>query len=284
MENVLTIDVEDWYHVCGTEALSEVPAAERRVRRNTESLLVLLEECSVKATFFVLGSVAVHDPELVSLIASSGHEVASHGYSHRLVPELGKEGFRNEVRRTGELLALHSGRWPVGFRAPQWSLGALTPWAFDILLEEGCRYDSSLNPLPFVGNRRGSLIPYRTSGGMLEFPPLVAPLPGINLPTGGGWGFRFFPRSFVAWSIRKLNDRGYPAVLYIHPREMEADGPRMKLSPLRGFATYGPRRSVSDRLKKILSRYQFTTLERLAESWDTVSSFRHTMPHQPSPR
>jgi hypothetical protein len=160
----------------------------------------------------------------------------------------------------------------------------LTPWAFDILREEGYRYDSSLNPLPFVGNRRGSQIPYRTTGGLLEFPPLVTPIPGINLPTGGGWGFRFFPRSFVTGSIRKLNDRGYPAVLYLHPREMEADGPRLKLSPLRGFAVYGPRSSVADRLRTVLSRYRFTTLEQLAESWDTVSSFRHTMPPQPSLR
>jgi polysaccharide deacetylase family protein (PEP-CTERM system associated) len=282
MENVLTIDVEEWYHVCGVGRLPDMRTVEHRVRRTTESLLGLLEACGVTATFFILGSVADRDPELVTLIASSGNEIASHGWSHRLVPELGKEGFRDEVQRTGELLARLSGRWPVGFRAPQWSLGTLTPWAFDILREAECRYDSSLNPLPFVGERRGSLIPYRTSNGMLEFPPLVAPLPGINLPTGGGWGFRFFPRSFVTWSIRKLNDRGYPAILYLHPREMEADGPRVKLSPLRSFAAYGPRSSAADRLKYVLSRYRFTTLERLTESWDTVSSSRHTMPHQPS--
>ena len=161
MENVLTIDVEEWYHVCGVR-LPDMRTVEHRVRRCTESLLGLLEACGVTATFFILGSVADRDPELVTLIASSGHEIASHGWSHRLVPELGKEGFRDEVQRTGELLARLSGRWPVGFRAPQWSLGALTPWAFDILREAGYRYDSSLNPLPFVGEWRGSLIPYRT--------------------------------------------------------------------------------------------------------------------------
>jgi len=278
MGNALTVDVEDWYHVCGTEPLPVVSAAECRVRRNTEALLALLDEFGVHATFFILGCVAHQDPGLVPLIASAGHEVASHGFSHRLVPELGKEGFRDEVRQTGDILAHQAGRRPVGFRAPQWSLGASTPWAFDILQEEGYRYDSSANPLPFVGERNGSRFPYRTRGGMLEFPPLVTPLPGINLPTGGGWGFRFFPHLIVTWGIRRLNGRGCPAVLYLHPREMETAGPRLKLSPLREFAVYGPRTSVVGRLRKILSRYRFTTMERLAESWDTVSSFRHSMP------
>ena len=284
MENALTVDVEDWYHVCDAGPLPEAPAVQRRVRQATESLLALLDEYGVKATFFVLGSVSRHDPALVSLIVSSGHEIASHGFSHRLVPELGREGFRDELIRTGDLLERQTGRRPVGFRAPQWSLGASTPWAFEILRKEGYRYDSSLNPLPIVGDRRGSRLPHRIAGGLLEFPPLVTSFPGINLPTGGGWGFRFFPQQLVTWSIRRLNEEGYPAVLYLHPREMEPNGPRLKLSPLREFVVYGPRRSVADRLRPLLSRYRFTTLEHLADSWDTASSFRHTMPPQPSLR
>lgn len=283
MENALTIDVEEWFHVCGVGQLPDVITSERRVRHAVELILTLLADYGITATFFVLGSVARHDPGMVSLIASSGHEVASHGFSHRLVPELGRDGFRDELRRTGELLARHAGRNPVGFRAPQWSLGRAAPWAFDILCEEGYRYDSSLNPLPFVGERHGSRIPHRVSGGLLEFPPLVTRLPLINLPTGGGWGFRFFPLPLVTGSIRRLNDRGCPAVLYLHPREMDPDSPRMKLSPFREFVVYGPRRSAADRLRALLSSHRFTTLERLTDLWDTASSFRHSMPPRPSP-
>lgn len=282
MKNALTVDVEEWYHVCGVGQLPEGRDPEHRVRRNTEALLELLDEFGVTATFFVLGSVACHDPGLVARIASSGHEIASHGYSHRLVPEIGRDRFRDEIRRTGELLERQSGRHPVGFRAPQWSLGSKTPWAFEILREEGYRYDSSLNPLPFVGDRRGLRTPYLVAGGLLEFPPLVTPLPGLNLPTGGGWGFRFFPRQFVTAGIRGLNNQGCPAVLYIHPREMDPHGPRLQLPRLREFVVYGPRRSVAQRLRPLLASLKFTTLEHLADLWDSASSYRPTTPLRPS--
>ncbi len=281
MENALTIDVEEWYHLCGPETLPEVSGRVRRVLNNTRQILALLDEAGIKGTFFLLGCVAEEEPSLAPLIAGAGHEIASHGWSHRLVTTLEPEEFRKELRRTGDLLEAQTGRRPIGFRAPQWSLGAATPWAFRILLEEGYRYDSSLTPLPFVGNRRGLRVPHEIAGGLLEFPPLVTPFPGINLPTGGGWGFRFFPRSLVTGSIRRLNQGGSPAVLFIHPREMEPDGPRVKLTPFREFIVYGPRRSVAERLKPLLSCYRFTTLERLTDLWDTASSSRHTMPLQP---
>jgi peptidoglycan-N-acetylglucosamine deacetylase len=278
MENALTIDVEEWYHLCGVPA----PATkERRVLKNTGTILSLLNEYGVKATFFILGSVAETEPELAPLIATAGHEIASHGWSHRLVTTLQPEEFRSELRRTGDLLEHQTGKRPIGFRAPQWSLGAATPWAFKILREEGYRYDSSLNPLPFVGNRHGLRVPHPVVDGLLEFPPLVTPFSGINLPTGGGWGFRFFPRFFADRSIRELNGKGSPAVLYLHPREMEPDGPRVRLSLFKEFVVYGPRRSVTERLQPLMSRYRFTTLEHLADLWDTASSSRHTMPRQP---
>ncbi len=278
MKNALTIDVEEWYHLCSSDPLPEPERRERRVIKNIEVLLSLLNEFGVSATFFILGSLAHSEPALVPLIAGAGHEIASHGWSHRLVTTLTPEEFREELRCTADLLERQSGRRPIGYRAPQWSLGKSIPWAFTILAEEGYRYDSSLNPLPFVGDRSGLRIPHEIAGDLLEFPPLVTPFPGLNLPTGGGWGFRFFPGSFVTGSIGKLNDRGYPAILYLHPREMESDGPRVKLSPLREFVVYGPRRCATERLRLILSRYQFTTLEHLTDLWATASLSRHTMP------
>jgi polysaccharide deacetylase family protein (PEP-CTERM system associated) len=273
LDNAITIDVEEWFHVCGVGPEPVIPPSGRRVRQNIGRILALLAAFDVKATFFVLGSVAEEEPELVPMIAAAGHEIASHGYSHRLVYQLGPEQFRDEIRRTGEILGRQAGFMPIGFRAPQWSLSPATPWAFEILKEEGYRYDSSLNPLPFVGDRRGPRGPFKleTGGGSLfEIPPMVTRLPFISIPSGGGWGFRFFPLPLISGTMRRLNESGKPAVLYLHPREMEASGPRLKLPPLKSFAAYGPRNDAAGRLEHLLGRFSFSTLRRLVESWESA--------------
>jgi peptidoglycan-N-acetylglucosamine deacetylase len=266
MTNALTIDLEDWYHGCCAVPQPDVPPGQRRLRPNTERILSLLEECGVKATFFVLGSVAAGDRSLVPMIAAAGHEVSSHGYSHTLTERLDSEAFRSEIRRTRDMLADQAGTVPVGFRAPQWSLGEKTPWALEILQEEGCLYDSSFSPLHFVGNPRGPRVPFRIAtraGSLVEFPPMVTPFPLLNLPTGGGWGFRFFPLSLIRRTMRNLNERGVPAVLYLHPRELDPQGPRLELSPLQSFVSYGPRTDAGARLRELLTSFPFRTLKEL---------------------
>jgi len=272
--NALTIDLEDWYHGCCARGCPDVPPDRRRVRMNTDKILSLLDEYRVRATFFVLGSIAEAEPSLVPAIAAKGHEIASHGYSHTLVPRLGPVLFRDELRRTAEVLLKQCGTRPVGFRAPQWSLGAGTPWAMEILSQEGYRYDSSLNPLPFIGDRRGSRAPFtiKTSAGALaEFPPLVTPTPLGNLPTGGGWGFRFFPQPVLRRTLRNLNRSGKPAVLYLHPRELDPDGPRLPLPPWRSFLSYGPRTDAAPRLAALFGSFTFHTLKELSASWPHAS-------------
>lgn len=270
MHNVLTIDVEDWYHVCGLKNEPDVSPSQRRVRRNIEMILSILDEFGIKATFFILGCIAQSDPELAPLIAAGGHEIASHGYSHRLVTQLSPDEFRDEIRRTGTLLLQQSGQRPVGFRAPQWSLSLTkTAWAFEILAQEGYLYDSSLNPLPFVGDSRGSRFPFSLSAGkgiLLEFPPLVAPSLIGNLPAGGGWGLRLFPLGFVINVINRYNHQNQPAVLYLHPREVDPDGPRLPLSPLKKFAAYGTRQDAVSLLRCLLGRYKFTSMRELAST------------------
>ena len=232
-----------------------------------------MAEYDVRATFFVLGSVAEAIPELVPGIAANGHEIASHGYSHRQVTELDPSGFRDELGHTGEILESQSGQKTVGFRAPQWSLSDATPWAFEILHEQGYWYDSSCTPLPIVGNPAGSWIPYRVEtkrGSIWEIPPMVTPSPVGNLPTGGGWGLRFFPRPMIRSTIMELNGAGSPAVLFLHPREFDPDGPRLRLKPLKKFVTYGPRTDLSGRLADLLSRYRFGTLKDLVEEWKSA--------------
>lgn len=273
MLNAITIDLEDWYHCCSAQAGPAVPTEKWRVRQNTQKILGLLEECGVQATFFVLGSVAQADPSLLPMIASQGHEISSHGYSHTLVPLLGPDGFRSELRRTAEIIQQQVGYLPAGFRAPQWSLGSDTPWALDILRQEGYRYDSSYNPLPFVGDKRGPRAPFAIAtshGPILELPPMVTPSLIGNLPTGGGWGFRFFPLALIRRTVEQLNATGKPALLYLHPREMEAFGPRLSLPPLRSFVSYGPRSASTGRLRELLRAFKFQTLREMTAAWESA--------------
>lgn len=265
--NALTIDVEDWYHVCGFEQKQLIPRSSWRVCVATERILTVLDEYGVKATFFVLGSVAVAEPGLIKLIASAGHEVASHGWSHRLIDQLTPDQFRDELAQTEDIIQSLSGCMPIGFRAPQWSVSRRTPWVHDILAERGYRYDSSQSPLPFVGDRKGSRVPYRistASGKLCEFPPLVTPTWFGNLPTGGGWGFRLFPTALLEHTVGRLNESGNPAVLYLHPRDADPDGPRLPLPLLKRFASYGTRNDAVPRLRRLLERFRFTTLKELA--------------------
>lgn len=272
-DNALTVDLEEWFHICGAETGNE-GSLEWRVRRNLDRLLAELDAHGVRATFFVLGAVARELPELVPAIAGAGHEIASHGFSHTLVTALEPAAFRDEVQRTGDILERQSGSQPIGFRAPQWSLSrSRTPWAFEILVEEGFRYDASCTPLPFIGERSGPRSPFRMSlkgKGLWEIPPLVTPTLLGNLPTGGGWGFRFFPLALIERTILRCNEAGAPAVLYLHPRELDPDGPRLRLSRFREFVAYGPKTDAMERLRPLLGRFRFTTLGNLVEQWDTA--------------
>ena len=273
--NALTVDVEDWYHVCAPgEAVPVPPHGSWRVRRNLERILALLDKHRQKATFFMLGSVAESDPGLAPMVCSAGHELASHGYSHRLVSDLSPQQFREELRLTERIIMEQTGQRPIGYRAPQWSLSEQTGWAFDILREQGYRYDSSLNPLLFVGNSCGCRTPYRLEGSgavLWEIPPMVTRSWVGNLPTGGGWGFRFFPLRTVCATIEALNQADHPAILYLHPREVDPDGPRLELSALRRFVTYGTRTDAAPRLSELFRRYRFITLKEMVYEWQHVS-------------
>ena len=266
VRNALTVDVEDWYHICGCEQQQPPPRDRWRVLVATKRILDLLDEYEVQATFFVLGSVAAAEPELVERIAAGGHEVASHGWSHSLIHQLTPDQFCDELARTEEVIQRQCGSLPVGFRAPQWSVSGRTPWVHEILAARGYRYDSSLSPLPFIGDRKGLRIPSHinyAAGGLWEFPPLVSPTWFGNLPAGGGWGFRFFPTALVAHTVGRLNAAAHPAVLYLHPRDVDPGGPQLQLPPLKRFAAYGRRNDAVPRMRRLFERFRFTTLKEL---------------------
>lgn len=269
-----TVDVEDWFHVCGIGDMPPVQPDQWRVFETTLRLLDLFDDLGIRGTFFMLGSVAAVRPELASRIAARGHEVASHGYSHKLVYELTPEQFNEEIIRTGDLISQQTGRAPVGFRAPQWSLGERTPWAFEILAREGYLYDSSCTPLRFVGNSRGALAPYRLStrtGNLWEIPPLVTPTRFGNLPCGGGWGLRLLPVKTILKGINNAHAGGNPAVFFLHPREVDPDGPRLDLPLLKRFAAYGTRSDVAPVVRRLARTGTSIPLREMVESWQSVS-------------
>ena len=202
--NILTVDVEEYYHgvefgaALDPSALTRLPS---RVTAQTFRLLDLLDDHGARGTFFTLGVVARHHPRLVRAIAERGHEIASHGWDHTPVFRLGADGFRADVRRAKHTLENLTGQPVRGYRAPNYSIRADTPWAFSILAEEGHVYDSSIHPI--VHDRYGFpdaprfLHRVPAGGGeMWEVPVGTARALGTNLPLGGGF-FRLFPRALL---------------------------------------------------------------------------------------
>ena len=273
--NALTIDVEDYFHVNAFDGL--VPRAEwgrfeSRVRSNTERLLEMLGDA--KGTFFVLGWVAERFPNLVTTIASAGHEIASHGFAHRLVYDQTPRAFREDVRHAKAVLEAATGRQVVGYRAPSYSITPQSLWAIDVLIEEGYRYDASIFPIRH--DRYGISVsprhPYvieRNAGSILEAPASTTTLGPFNLPVAGGGYFRILPYSWTKWGIDRLNRVEHrPAIFYLHPWEVDPDQPRISAGRLSRFRHYRNLDKTEGRLRRLLTDFQFAPLEAVLREAD----------------
>lgn len=279
MFNAFSVDVEDYFQV-GAFARTISPADwdsyESRVVSNTRRILDLMAACPkpVRGTFFVLGWVAERNPDLVPEIARAGHEVASHGYAHRLVYEMSEEEFRDDVRKTRRMLQEQSGQSILGYRAPSFSIVKRTPWAHRVLVEEGYRYDSSVFPIhhDLHGNAdapREIHTILTDAGPILEFPPAVVRTLGQNIPTGGGGYFRFFPYFVTARWLRSINNQGRPFVFYIHPWEVDPDQPRIDGASAKSrFRHYLNLRRTADRLTRLLRDFRFVPVQKVLNLGD----------------
>ena len=246
--NCLTVDVEEWFHICGVggplsrEHWDSLPS---RVVENTRQLLGLLDRHHVRGTFFVLGWVAERYPGLVEQISSAGHEIASHGQFHDPVYELTPDAFAAELDRSVAALKAAGVASVRGFRAPQWSINDRSMWALEVLSRKGFRFDSSLAPLRIIGNPAYPWVPHTRStaaGELLEFPPLVERRFGQTFPLGGGWGLRMTAPSRVLSTIEARNRRGAPVALFVHPWEIDPDPPRARLPVAKRLSTTTGRR------------------------------------------
>jgi len=267
--NALTVDVEDYFHVSALApqiGRDTWDARESRVERNTQRLLGLFSDFGVRGTFFVLGWVAERHPQLVRDIAAQGHEVACHGFSHRLVYEQSKEEFRQETLRSKKLLEDAVGRAVLGYRAASYSIVRRSLWALDTLAEAGFAYDSSIFPVRHdrYGIPDAERMPHRLATpegrSIVEWPLAAAPILGFRLPVAGGGYFRLLPYALSRWGLSSINRReGQPFIFYLHPWEIDPDQPRVRASWLSRFRHYTNLDKCEARLRRLLREFRFGT-------------------------
>jgi polysaccharide deacetylase family protein (PEP-CTERM system associated) len=269
LTNAMTIDVEDYFHVSAFERTvprSSWESLESRVVKNTERLLELLGEANVRATFFVLGWVAERYPTLVKRIGEAGHELGSHGYSHRLVYDQSPAEFREDLRRSRGALSSATSQPIHGYRAPSFSITARSLWALEIIREEGFVYDASIFPIrhdrygiPSSPRHFHSL--KQSAGTLVECPASTVRMGNVNLPVGGGGYFRMLPYAWTQWGISRLNEQeGRPAVFYLHPWEIDPGQPRLSGSLTSRLRHYSNLRKTEKRLRRLLTDFRFTAL------------------------
>ena len=269
--NLLTVDLEEWFVV---EALrkrysrdqwQEMPST---LVKNSLRLLELFRRHDVRATFFVLGYCAEMYPDLIAEIHANGHEIACHSYFHRRVDQLDPQEFRLDTRRALNAIVKACGDRPIGYRAPSWSINDSVPWAFEILSELGFEYDSSIFPIKhdLYGMPRGPREMFRMKfdqGRFLyEIPASTYRLLWWNLPIAGGGYLRHCPYWYSRYIIRRLNRHGRPAVVYIHPWEIDPEPPPVAgLSAVQRLRTYGSTATLVMKLEKLLRDFRFTTIQ-----------------------
>ncbi len=264
--NALTIDLEDWFQGLTStnpqrDKWDSYPA---RLEGNTHRLLEILEEYKIHATFFVLGHVAAHYPDLIRRIDQAGHEIGVHGYWHQKVNRLTPETFATELDHTLDTLTPLVSQPIIGHRAPYFSIDGHSLWAIDVLREKGFRYDSSFFPTRnmLYGYPNSPRFPHRLDGqdGLTEFPIATARWLGVNLPIGGGFYVRALPLSLIRWGIQQINRHSNPAIMYLHPWELDTRQNYRKVTPRERITHYYGRSGLEQKLRKLFADFNFTTL------------------------
>jgi polysaccharide deacetylase family protein (PEP-CTERM system associated) len=268
--NAFTVDVEDWYQSCLDY---DAPITERVVR-NVDRLLEVLDGCGVKGTFFVQGRVAETFPGLVASLVEQGHEVQSHGYSHRPLYSMDRVELREELERAKQTVEDASGTAVTAFRAQDFSVLARNLWAFEVLAEVGFEVDSSIFPMKsrHYGIAKWPLEPhYLVSAGarVLEIPVAIWSAGRVRMPVAGGGYFRVLPRGVIERGLRSIAAEGRPAVVYCHPYEFnpyELADYRQVQWRLRTSQQLG-RGSFTERVRALLPKFAFGRLDAVLETW-----------------
>jgi len=266
--NAFTIDAESWFNILdvrGAPARNEWAALEDRDTHHLRRLLDLLDRHGVRATCFVLGWTAEHRPGLLEEIRRRGHEIACHGYGHFLLYEMDPDRFREDLEKAKQVIStVYKG--PLrGYRVPGFSLNEKTPWAFQVLADAGFEYDSSIFPgtrghggMPSAP-RLPHFVNLPDGRRLREFPISVVRLFGKHFAYVGGGYLRFFPYRLIRRWVRQANEAGEPVVLYIHPRDIDPDQPRIPMPLHRRFKSYYNLGGALAKLDRLLTDFQWDT-------------------------
>ena len=284
--NFLTFDIEDWFHILDLHERQSTPAEwhsfPSRLESNIDRILELLSERGVYATFFVLGWVAEKYPSVVKKLDSLGHEIACHGYGHDLITGLTREQLKDDIHRARVILEDLTGKAIGGYRGPGFSITMKNLWAFDVIAEEGFAYDATLYPglHGHGGIPRLPADPFRlrTLDGHLleEFPVTIIGVGKHRLAFSGGGYFRLVPFPVMTALIKRFNRRGRQVMMYIHPRDIDAETPRLPMPLKRRFKCYVNLSGSHEKLRKILARHAFSSIsvwrnDHGSNSWPTIS-------------
>jgi polysaccharide deacetylase family protein (PEP-CTERM system associated) len=268
--HIFSVDLEEYFQVLAFEQAVPRSAWESmpsRVDASLNSLLDLLARFDAVATFFAVGWLAERKPGLVRRVVEQGHEIASHSGWHRRVTALSPAELREDVRRCRATLEQAAGRPVLGFRAPSFSIVPGAEWAFDVLIEEGYRYDSSIFPIrrPGYGYPGAPTVPYqirRQAGTLMELPMATTSFLGVRLPAAGGGYLRQLPYRLIERAFDEHSARGESAMLYVHPWEIDPEQPRLAVSLVSRIRHYNGLEKTLPRLERLLSRFRFTSVER----------------------
>ena len=261
----MTVDLEDYY--CDLP-FSTWGNYQDRVVETTRVILDLFEKYKVEATFFTLGYIAQKHPDLIEDVKSRGHEIASHSYSHPNLKFITRHHFEKDFVKSLEILKKVSGEKILGFRAPYFSINKQNLWTFDVI-KKYLRYDSSLFPVRFhYGCHDVPRYIYRMSDKnpleqddtkeFIELPMTTLQLPVIgNFPVAGGLFLRMLPHYLLRIGIQKFNKAGFPAVFYLHPKDLDRTLPRIPGNP---WHTYWGLNSASRKFESILRTFKFSSV------------------------
>lgn len=266
----MTVDVEEWFDASLVKKkLPNNPSVASSVEKTTRFTLELFKKYNVTATFFIVGSVAEQYPHLISEIHNQGHEIGLHSFSHDLIYTMSRAAFRQDVEKGIECLQQAVGADIRGYRAPSWSADQIkTPWFWQTLYDRGFKYSSSIFPFStfLYGSARAPIVRHQVPckhGALWEIPPAVLKLWKVRIPFAGGFYFRLLPSVLIQFSIRwYYRMTGEPAVLYMHPYEINDTFPRIKLAPATRFVQYYNVHNTGKKLEKILLRNDFVSISQ----------------------
>ncbi len=274
--NLFSVDVEDYFQVSAFEHYvqrKEWDNFECRVVSNTHRMLRLLARHNVRGTFFVLGWIADHYPQLVRDIQRDGHEIASHGYWHRLIYQQTPEEFRTDLRQARDVIQDITGTAVNAYRAPSFSITKQSLWALEILVEEGFSVDSSIFPIYHdrygIPDAEPGIRQITTKTGSLrEVPPSVVQIAGLKVPVGGGY-FRLYPGPVTCYFLRRINHNSkQPFTFYIHSWELDPAQPRLSIrSKVSRFRHYINLHKTERKLERLLKEFRFGPIAEVLTSF-----------------